>query len=57
MVHKASRIIEEVPIIFQGHPPNVKVMRDEKLPILTRIERLHSSLFHQRIRNDAQSLT
>ena len=47
------------PIVFQGHPSNFKVTRDNKSPILTRIERFRavtSVWIHQWLWNDAQTL-
>ena len=47
------------PIVFQGHPSNFKVTWDQKLPILTWIERFRTVTpvwIHRWIWNDAQSL-
>ena len=47
------------PIVFQGHPSNLKVTRDNKLPILTRIKRFRTVTLvwiHRWLWNDAQSL-
>ena len=47
------------PIVFQGHLSNFKVTRDNKSPILTRIERFRtvtSVWIHWWLWNDAQSL-
>ena len=46
------------PIVFQGHPSNFKVTWDQKLPILTWIERFRTVTpvwIHGWIWNDAQS--
>ena len=48
-----------MPYCFQGHPPNFKVTWDQKLPILTWIERFRTVTpvwIHRWIWNDAQSL-
>ena len=48
------------PIVFQGHPSNFKVTRDNISPILTRIERfwtVNPVWIHQWLRNAAQRLT
>ena len=38
MIHKASCSIEEGPIIFRGHPLNLKVTQAEKSMILIQFE-------------------
>ena len=38
MMHKAWRSIEEVPIVFLGHPSNFSVTRAEKLTIWIQFE-------------------
>ena len=50
---------ERCPIVFQGHPSNLKVTRDKKLPILTQIERfwtVNPVWIQWWLWNDAQSL-
>ena len=50
---------KKCPIVFQGHPSNLKVTQDKKWLILTRIERFRTVTqvwIHQWIRNGAQSL-
>ena len=47
------------PVVFQGHPSNLKVTRDNKSPILTRIERFRTVTLvwiHRWLWNDAQTL-
>ena len=47
------------PFVFQGHLSNFKVTRDNKSPILTRIERFRTVTLvwiHRWLWNDAQSL-
>ena len=39
---KLDVVLKRCPIVFQGHPSNVKVTQDKKPPILTRIERFRS---------------
>ena len=59
MMHKAWRSIEEVPIVFQGHPSNFMVTRVNKSPILTRIVRFRTVTLvwiHRWLWNEAHSL-
>ena len=47
------------PIVIQGHPSNLKVTRDNKSPILTRMEGFRTVTLvwiHRWLWNDAQSL-
>ena len=62
MAMKSCRKLEAAwkrcPIVFQGHPSNFKVTRDNKAPILTRIERFRTVTLvwiHRWLWNDAQS--
>ena len=51
--------LKRCPIVFQGHPSNFKVTRDNKSPILTRIECFWTVTLvwiHRWLWNDAQSL-
>ena len=64
MATKCCRKLEvaekRCPIVFQGHPSNFKVTRDNISPISTRIEcfwTVNPVWIHQWIWNDAQSLT
>ena len=56
---KLEATCKRCPIVFQGHPSNFKVTRDNKLPIWTRIERFRTVTIvwiHRWLWNDAQSL-
>ena len=56
---KLETTLKRCPIVFQGHPSNFKVTRDNKSPILTRIERFRTVTLvwiHRWLWNDAQSL-
>ena len=56
---KLEKARERCPIDFQGHLSNVKVTRDKKFLILTRIERFRTVTpvrIHPWLWNDAQSL-
>ena len=55
---KLNIAYKRCPIVFQGHPSNFKVTRDEKMQIFTRIKRFRTvSLvaIHWSIWNDAQT--
>ena len=56
---KLELAYKRCPIVFQGHPSNFKVTRDNISPISPRIERfwtVNPVWIHQWIGNDAQSL-
>ena len=56
---KLEATYKRCPIVFQGHQSNCKVTRDNKSPILTRIERFRTVTLvwiHRWPWNDAQSL-
>ena len=56
---KLNVAYKRCPIAFEGHPWNLKVSQDKKMPIFTRIKRFRAVTLvwiHWWLRNDAQSL-